>query len=56
MASGIPLLQAVEEAQEYTYETLQRAFHPGMGQFIPDRLFWARDIAEENDNDHSSAN
>jgi hydroxymethylpyrimidine/phosphomethylpyrimidine kinase len=55
MACGVPLLQAVEEAQEYTYETLQRAFQPGMGQFIPDRLFWARDIAEENDDDSSKA-
>lgn len=47
IACGTPLMQAVDEAQEYTYETLLHAYRPGMGQNIPDRLFWARDIANE---------
>ncbi len=41
------LSEAVHEAQEYTWQTLQAGFRPGMGQFIPDRMFWARD---EDDN------
>lgn len=41
------LSEAVREAQEYTWQTLQAGFRPGMGQFIPDRMFWARD---EDDN------
>ena len=34
---------AVREAQEYTWQTLESGFRPGMGQHIPDRLFWARE-------------
>jgi hydroxymethylpyrimidine/phosphomethylpyrimidine kinase len=37
---------AVKDAQEYTWQTLKAAFRPGMGQHIPDRLFWARDEGE----------
>ncbi|MEK7811106.1 MAG: hydroxymethylpyrimidine/phosphomethylpyrimidine kinase, partial [Pseudomonadota bacterium] len=37
---------AVREAQEYTWEALKYGFRPGMGQHIPDRLFWARDDEE----------
>ncbi len=43
LAHGLELPEAVREAQEFTYETLRAAFRPGMGQFIPDRLFWARE-------------
>jgi hydroxymethylpyrimidine/phosphomethylpyrimidine kinase len=43
IATGMGVVEAVNEAQEYTYQTLLNAFRPGMGQFIPDRLFWARD-------------
>ena len=42
LANGLPLPDAVREAQAYTWETLNHAFRPGMGQAIPDRLFWAR--------------
>ena len=42
MAQGADVAEAAKEAQEYTYQTLKNAFRPGMGQFIPDRLFWAR--------------
>mgnify|MGYP003694595709 CR=1 FL=1 len=37
---------AVREAQDYTWHTLQKAYRPGMGQYLPDRLFWAREEAE----------
>lgn len=42
LATGIDLEDAVREAQEYTWQTLNAGFRPGMGQFIPDRFFWAR--------------
>ncbi|HSO06758.1 MAG TPA: bifunctional hydroxymethylpyrimidine kinase/phosphomethylpyrimidine kinase [Pelomicrobium sp.] len=43
LANGLEIAEAVKEAQEYTWQALSSAFRPGMGQFIPDRLFWARD-------------
>jgi hydroxymethylpyrimidine/phosphomethylpyrimidine kinase len=47
IANGLDLPDAVREAQEYTWQTLAAAFRPGMGQFIPDRFFWAREGDEE---------
>jgi hydroxymethylpyrimidine/phosphomethylpyrimidine kinase len=49
MAHGLSMEEAVAEAQEYTWATLKGAFRPGMGQYIPDRLFWARDEDEAKD-------
>jgi hydroxymethylpyrimidine/phosphomethylpyrimidine kinase len=43
MAHGLTMEEAIQEAQEYTWQTLKNGFRPGMGQFIPDRMFWARD-------------
>jgi hydroxymethylpyrimidine/phosphomethylpyrimidine kinase len=43
MAHGLNIEEAVLEAQEFTWQTLKNGFRPGMGQYIPDRLFWARD-------------
>ena len=43
LARGLEVADAVYEAQDYTWRALQRAFRPGMGQHIPDRLFWARE-------------
>jgi hydroxymethylpyrimidine/phosphomethylpyrimidine kinase len=53
VARGLDVDEAVREAQEYTWQTLKFGFRPGMGQFIPDRLFWARDDenAEESADD-----
>jgi len=45
IANGLPIAEAVKDAQEYTWQTLKAAFRPGMGQYIPDRLFWAREEA-----------
>lgn len=42
LAQGLSMEQAVQEAQEYTWKTLAAGFRPGMGQYIPDRFFWAR--------------
>ncbi|MDP1637440.1 MAG: hydroxymethylpyrimidine/phosphomethylpyrimidine kinase [Candidatus Nitrotoga sp.] len=47
LANGLPINEAVKEAQEFTWKALQYAFRPGMGQHIPDRLFWARDDEED---------
>ena len=46
LANGLDLPEAVREAQDYTWQTLKKAYRPGMGQFLPDRLFWAREDAE----------
>ncbi len=46
LANGLDLPDAVREAQEYTWQTLKKAYRPGMGQFLPDRLFWAREEAD----------
>jgi len=51
IARGLDMAEAVREAQDYTWHTLQSGYRPGMGQFVPDRLFWAReDDQEENGN------
>jgi hydroxymethylpyrimidine/phosphomethylpyrimidine kinase len=49
LANGLEIPEAVREAQEYTWQSLNAAFRPGMGQHIPDRFFWAR----ETDDDRS---
>jgi hydroxymethylpyrimidine/phosphomethylpyrimidine kinase len=43
LANGLDLQEAVREAQDYTWHALKKAYRPGMGQFLPDRLFWARE-------------
>ncbi|HSN41912.1 MAG TPA: bifunctional hydroxymethylpyrimidine kinase/phosphomethylpyrimidine kinase [Burkholderiales bacterium] len=53
IANGLSVAEAVKDAQEYTWQTLKAAFRPGMGQYIPDRLFWARE--EERDDDSGRA-
>ncbi len=42
LANGFDIGDAVREAQDYTWQTLAAGFRPGMGQFVPDRFFWAR--------------
>jgi len=53
IANGLSIAEAVKDAQEYTWQTLKAAFRPGMGQHIPDRLFWAR---EDETADNGSRN
>jgi hydroxymethylpyrimidine/phosphomethylpyrimidine kinase len=43
LANDIDIEGAVRGAQEYTWRTLAAGFRPGMGQFIPDRLFWSQE-------------
>jgi hydroxymethylpyrimidine/phosphomethylpyrimidine kinase len=47
LAHGLSMEEAVHEAQEFTWQTLRHAFRPGMGQFIPDRFFWARETENQ---------
>ena len=47
LANGLLVEEAAKEAQEYTWQALHFGFRPGMGQHIPDRLFWARDDEDE---------
>ena len=42
IAHGLDPFQAVHEAQEFTWNALQQGFHPGKGQYFPDRLFWSK--------------
>ena len=51
LANGLTLSDAVREAQEFTWQALRKAYRPGMGQFLPDRLFWAREEAEARSDD-----
>ena len=47
LANGLDIPEAVREAQEYTWQTLNAGFRPGMGQHIPDRFFWAREADDD---------
>ncbi len=51
IANGQDVPEAVRDAQEYTWQTLKSGYRTGMGQSIPDRLFWAHD---ENSDDGDS--
>lgn len=42
LASGNDLGAAAQEALEYLDRCLESGFRPGMGQLIPDRMFWAQ--------------
>ena len=52
IANGLSISDAVKDAQEYTWQTLKAAFRPGMGQHIPDRLFWAREDEPADEINH----
>jgi hydroxymethylpyrimidine/phosphomethylpyrimidine kinase len=43
LANGLDIPEAVRDAQDYTWQALANAFRPGMGQYLPDRFFWARE-------------
>ena len=55
LANGLELPEAVREAQDYTWHALQKAYRPGMGQHLPDRLFWAREDDAEPRGDDATA-
>ena len=47
LANGLSISESVLEAQDYTWHTLQAGFRPGMGQYIPNRLFWVQDVEDD---------
>ncbi|WP_416559448.1 hydroxymethylpyrimidine/phosphomethylpyrimidine kinase [Limnohabitans sp. yimb22184] len=49
LATGMDLPEATSEALHYLDRCLDEGFRPGMGQVIPDRLFWALPEGEESD-------
>ena len=55
LANGLDVAEAVKEAQDYTWHTLERAYRPGMGQHLPDRLFWAREGDDEDEGADAAA-
>ena len=40
LARGDNIINAVEKAQDYTWQALKHGYRPGMGQHLPNRLFW----------------
>lgn len=51
LAHDIDMLEAVAEAQDFTWQALAHGRRLGMGQHLPDRLYWARDEIEDDKND-----
>ncbi len=43
LAQGLEPFSAIHEAQEYTWQALKNGYRIGMGQVLPNRLFWASD-------------
>lgn len=41
LAHGLDVFQACHEAQHYTWHALQSGYRPGMGQYLPNRMYWA---------------
>jgi hydroxymethylpyrimidine/phosphomethylpyrimidine kinase len=46
VASGTDLVAAATEALAYLDRSLDAGFRPGMGNVVPDRLFWAQPEGE----------
>lgn len=51
LATGSDLTEAVKEALAYLDRCLDAGFRPGMGNVIPDRLFWAQADSEPGEDD-----
>ncbi|WP_295529908.1 bifunctional hydroxymethylpyrimidine kinase/phosphomethylpyrimidine kinase [uncultured Pseudacidovorax sp.] len=49
LATGADLAAATTEALAYMDRSLDAGFRPGMGQVLPDRLFWAQPEDEDDD-------
>jgi hydroxymethylpyrimidine/phosphomethylpyrimidine kinase len=53
IANGLPMSDAVLEAQEFNNAALAHAQRFGMGKLVPDRYFWAREPDEIPESDPS---
>jgi len=51
VAHEMDVIEAVAEAQDFTWHALASSNRFGMGQYLPDRLYWAR----QDDDDESPA-
>lgn len=49
LAQGLSPSSAIHQAQEYTAECLKQGFRIGMGQHLPNRLYWSRDTSYDYD-------
>lgn len=47
-AQGMEPYTAIREAQEYTHEALKNGYRIGMGQLLPNRLFWAQGSEDDH--------
>lgn len=43
LGHGLDVPSAVQEALDFTHQAVRFAYRPGIGQLVPDRLFWARE-------------
>jgi hydroxymethylpyrimidine/phosphomethylpyrimidine kinase len=44
LAQGLDPLQAITEAQEYTWDSLAAGYQAGKGQYLPNRFFWLEHV------------
>jgi hydroxymethylpyrimidine/phosphomethylpyrimidine kinase len=49
LAQGLDVVDAVAQAQDFTWHALQKGYRLGMGQLHPNRLFWAEEALPEDD-------
>ena len=54
IASGTELSESVTEALHYLDRCLESGFRPGMGNVLPDRLFWAHPQTDDEEPQESS--
>lgn len=54
LAWGQSLPEAVQAAQHYTWHSLAAGFRPGMGQYVPQRL-WRSQVEERTAHPHSAS-
>jgi hydroxymethylpyrimidine/phosphomethylpyrimidine kinase len=47
LAHGLDPVAAVHEAQDFTWQSLKFGYRVGMGQHLPNRLFWAQSEEDE---------
>lgn len=56
IATGSDLVTATGEALHYLDRSLDAGFRPGMGNVVPDRLFWAGSDEDEDEDDDEQDN
>jgi hydroxymethylpyrimidine/phosphomethylpyrimidine kinase len=55
IASGTELSESATEALSYLDRCLENGFRPGMGNVLPDRLFWAHPETDDDDEPQESS-